>query len=205
MTQLANKIASTAIDWLKLQCYEQTSNRGTCIDKIHEYYDASWIDRNTSEAYCAEFVSVVLQKAFQEFGQDAPIFTASAIGILNDARARGITVDTTSAVGAVFYKKSSSATSSGHVGIIVEELGGGYFNTVEGNATDPTTGQEGVVSIKRSTDSDSSIRIIHVETLIGGSATVIAGTSKPLMVLLVAAAIGFLYTRNKQAIKDLGK
>ncbi|MEK7500150.1 MAG: CHAP domain-containing protein [Patescibacteria group bacterium] len=163
---LAETIIAKAVNWYEQQCYEVTGNRGPCIDMIHELYNQAWIEDHTSEAYCAEFVSVVLKQAFGEFGKSAPIYTASAVGMLNAARAKNITIDKRATPGAVFYKKSSAAGSSGHVGIVTKIDGSDKFYTIEGNARDPNTGREGVVNLIRKFSTDDSIKIIHVENYV---------------------------------------
>jgi hypothetical protein len=200
MNRLADNIISTAVAWYERNCYETSNNRGTCIDDIHEQYSSDWIERNTNEAYCAEFVSVVLKTAFQKLGVNSPLYTSSAVGMLQEAKDKGISVNRKPAAGAIFYKRSKAAGSTGHVGIIVETLGdGNTFNTVEGNATDPRTGKEGVVSIRRSMSSDSTLQIIHVESVLGEgeSSVVMAGVNKWQVFFLLMVAAGVVYTKYK--------
>ena len=156
MNQLRNNILGTALWWIEQQCFENSQNRGKCIDYLHERYSSSWIDQKRNEAYCAKFVSIVLKEAFQKTGAVSPIYSAGARDLRNQARAKGVKIDRNPSSGAFFYKKSSSPKYTGHVGIVYENIDGNRFKTIEGNATDPVTKKEGVVSVIRSVDSDPS-------------------------------------------------
>lgn len=197
--QLRNNILSTALWWIERQCYEQLRNRGRCIDNLHETYDARWIENKRSEAYCAKFVSVVLKEAFGKLGAKSPVYSAGARDLLNQAKAKGIRVDRNPSSGAFFYKAPVNPKYTGHVGIIYENIDGDKFKTIEGNAYDPVSKKEGVVSILRSMSSDPSLRAVHVEDYFDFNPTVMASQGANQWILLAVLA-GILYTNKDKLL-----
>lgn len=195
--QLRNNILGTALWWIERQCYEQTQNRGRCIDYLHERYAPQWVDKQRNEAYCAKFVSVVLKEAFDKMGAKSPVYSAGARDLLNQAKAKGIRIDRTPSAGAFFYKAPVSPKYTGHVGIVYENIDGNKFKTIEGNATDPVTKKEGVVSMLRSISSDPTLRIAHVEDFLDFNPTLYAG-SDATKYLLIAVLGGLVYTNREQ-------
>ena len=93
--------------------------------------------------------------------------------------------------------RSISPKYTGHVGIVYENIDGNRFKTIEGNATDPVTKKEGVVSVIRSVDSDPSLEIVHIEDYLDMNPTLLAG-SGIARYLLLAVAAGYVYTNREQ-------
>lgn len=190
MTPLAKQIIAEAVKWYERDCVETTKNRGLCIDQIHEQFGEEWAEMRRRDAYCAKFVTIVLDDAFKKFNAKNPLNTARAATMLDLAVKNLIPITDTPNEGSVFYKKSSAPGSSGHVGIVVRNDGNGKFVTIEGNAPDPTTKKEGVVSLIRSTITDTSLRFIQVQNVLGDTQPALLAGMNPIAgVLLIGAAI----------------
>jgi hypothetical protein len=126
-------IADVAAKWYNRNCVETQSNRGVCVDRIHEQFDPNWIRNKRPEAWCAKFVWVVYEEAARLSGVANPIpRTAGARLMLTMSRDKQLKVDKKPNLGAVFYRKSDSPGASGHVGIVTEIKNDG-ITTVEGN------------------------------------------------------------------------
>jgi LPXTG-motif cell wall-anchored protein len=173
-------IIEEAVSWVMPQpgelCLETGTNRGECIDKISEIFNGKVV----AEAYCAKFVWVVCQNALGENNKLPKI--AGAKAMLDAAKkTKGLVVDRTPKPGSVFYRKSTAAGATGHMGIVVwgDDK---YFYTVEGNTqfclkagikcpdlTQDNPKLEGVGShyIPYSDISSKGYEFIHTEYLLG--------------------------------------
>jgi len=150
---LADALLSNASKFLG--CYEdpKTPNRSSCIDEIQEMFDPSRV--NKGEAYCAKFVSNILNLTFPFFLKLPPaIGSASTVSLLNKAEKQKIPILDYPVRGSVFFYRRD--TNSGHVGFVdkVNKNSSGKiisFTTIEGNASQKINGvsKEGIVQLNR--------------------------------------------------------
>ena len=146
-----------------LGCYEnmkynpktkkfEGTNRSACIDEIQSMFDPKRVDKG--EAYCAKFVSNILNLTFPFFLKLPPALgDASTHTLLAKARKNNIPILDYPVRGSVFFYARSLTT--GHVGFVEHIVKEGNnivgFSTIEGNATKTIDGKtkEGVVQISR--------------------------------------------------------
>lgn len=196
MTRLAHEIILIATQWYRRDCRESTENRGVCVDEIHERFSPSWIAQKRAEAWCAKYAWVVVDEACQRLGiHNVLPKTASAVG-MRDRSSGVIRVDTTPAVGSVFYRRSSSPGSSGHVGIVTAVTADKIF-TNEGNLDDRVALH--YYPERQVRDPAWRFSFIHTELIGGGGgsysgSTLLAGTSVLPALLLMSAGVGLAYT-----------
>ena len=167
MQILAPFIVQAALGWYDRACRETSKNGGSCIDDIQQQYAhySPQNDRWRREAYCAKFAYVVTSEA--AIRADAENWLppdALAVGMLNRARKdRRFPTDTNPAVGSVFYRVSTAAGASGHIGVVVG-VDGTNFYTIEGNAQiAPDTEGVGFFTIPRADISRRKFQFMHVE------------------------------------------
>lgn len=182
-----------------LGCYEdpRRENRSKCIDEIQSMFDPSRVDKG--EAYCAKFVSNILNMTFPFFLKMPPaIGDANTHQLLNKARKKNIPILDYPVRGSVFFYARSLTT--GHVGFVEHIVKEGNkivgFSTIEGNASQTINGKkkEGVVQISRKMiDKDflfidypslSDLRIPTARTVLDGA-------------LITAGVIGAVYTYKR--------
>lgn len=182
-----------------LGCYEdpRRENRSKCIDEIQSMFDPSKVDKG--EAYCAKFVSNILNLTFPFFLKLPPaIGSASTVQLLDKARKNNIPILDYPVRGSVFFYARSLTT--GHVGFVEHIVKEGNkivgFSTIEGNASKTIDGKkkEGVVQIsRRMKDKDfvfidypslSDLRIPTARTVLD-------------VALLTAGIIGATYTYRR--------
>lgn len=182
-----------------LGCYEDPAreNRSKCIDEIQSMFDPSRVDKG--EAYCAKFVSNILNLTFPFFLKLPPaIGSASTHSLLTKARKNNIPILDYPVRGAVFFYSRSLTT--GHVGFVEHIVKEGNkivgFSTIEGNASKTIDGKkkEGVVQISRKMK-DQDFLFIDYPSLsdlrIPTARTVLDIT------LLTAGCIGAYYTYKR--------
>lgn len=181
-----------------LGCYEdpRRENRSKCIDEIQSMFDPSRVDKG--EAYCAKFVSNILNMTFPFFLKMPPaIGDASTIALVRKAEKNKIPILDYPVRGSVFFYRR---TGGGHVGFVEHIVKEGNkivgFSTIEGNATQTINGKkkEGVVQISRKmNDKDflfidypslSDLRIPTARTVLDGA-------------LITAGVIGAVYTYKR--------
>ena len=181
-TRLGLYIVETASDYIDANniCMElgktptEWKNRADCLTDLKCEYNGK-IERCDSskignEAYCAQFVFVVLYRAFEAGNYPTTILnkikTAGAKLTLTNAQKNGIKVDKNPTPGSIYYKVPTAPGSSGHVGIVV-----GVFNdrihTIEANATFVFNGTkfEGIwgKSFAISDINKQGMQFIHIE------------------------------------------
>lgn len=194
MSRYGNEIVQVALEWYQRGCVETSPNRGVCIDAIHAAFDPDWIRSKRSEAWCAKFVWVCYQQAADALGIQNPMpHTASARGLMDQARSNGIPVNGKPAVGAAFYRYSGSAGSSGHNGI-VRALTSDGIETVEGNLSDKVSLYR--YSWSAVNDPKRGFQFIHGEQY--GPQVQFAGTSLAQMAVLGAVGLGAWYMWRKR-------
>lgn len=173
------EIASDFIDANNI-CMELSQNQSDCLTKlkceyngITERCDSSKIG---TEAYCAQFVFVVLYRAFNQANYPTTILdkikTAGAKLTLTNSEKNGIKVDKTPTPGSVFYKLPTVSGSTGHVGIVIGVFDN-RIHTIEGNSTFVFNGKtfEGIWGKSYAiTDIDRlGLKFIHIEDYFGES------------------------------------
>lgn len=193
MTPLAKEIVEEAYRWYERDCFETTRNRGACIDNIHEEFGEEWAASRRRDAYCAKFVTIVLDEAFKKFNAKNPIVTARAATMLDLAVRNLIPITDEPNVGSIFYKKSSAPGASGHVGIVVKNIDGVKFATIEGNAPDPKTGKEGVVSIIRSRATDRTLQFIQIQNRLGNESLPLLASFNPILSVVLLGVAFYAY------------
>jgi surface antigen len=125
------ELLRVAHGWAARGCRESVANGGPCIDEVHRLFG-----QPRREAYCAKFVWVVADEAARAAGITNPLpKTAGACDMLTRAVAAGLRVDTVPAIGAVGYRSTTLANSTGHV-LLVVDVTGDEVRTVEGNNGD---------------------------------------------------------------------
>ncbi len=168
MQMLAPFVVQSALRWLDRACRETSKNGGGCIDDIHKRY-AHYSPQNDEfrrEAYCAKFAYVVVAEAAAEAQAENWLPpNALAIGMLNTAKKdRRFPTDATPQIGSVFYRTSTAAGASGHVGVVVG-VDNANFYTIEGNAIiAPDTEGVGFFTIPRTDIPKRSFRFMHIGT-----------------------------------------
>lgn len=180
----ASLIIAEAEKWHQLKCVETSQNRGPCVDEIKKAY---WNTEEVgSEAWCAEFAWVVASEAARRAGVANPLpKTASAVGMRDQSRAKGLRVDKNPVPGSVFYRKPSNrATSSGHVGI-VHTVESNRILTIEGNAGENS---DRVAFLEHSKADIESARWGYVFIHIESGSPVLAGI--PLLPSLIILGVG---------------
>lgn len=184
-------ILEVAAEWYKKNCVEQSTNRGVCVDKIHELFDPQWITQKRPEAWCAKFVWVAYQEAATRTGTENPLpRTASARAMLDLSKKAGIPVDNNPKKGDVFYRRSTSPGASGHVGIVAEVTSKG-ITTVEGNLDNRVAYYNyGWADLM---DPKWNFSFIHAS----GSGVTKAGANGLLALVLVGTAALWYYNKKK--------
>jgi hypothetical protein len=127
MTDFANYIIDEALYWLRQDCKEHsnTPNQSICVNEIK--------GRVTNEDWCALFAyRCVLDAAKKSGAKNLLKHTPSTRTMLAAARQAGIRVDSTPALGAVFFRPREATT--GHVGIVCG-LNQRDVITIEGNVS----------------------------------------------------------------------
>lgn len=169
------------------------SNRSACIDEIQK----SVVSANKDDAYCAKFVSKILNLTFPFFLKAPPaINTASTIAMRDKAAKLGI-IRSYPVRGAVFFRKR---TGGGHVGFVehIRKNENGKiigFTSIEGNAGKKINGkrQDGIVQLDHDDDGQylfmdfpslSDLRIPTARTVLD-------------VALLTAGCIGAFYTYKR--------
>jgi hypothetical protein len=198
---LADALLSNASKFLG--CYEDRkinsegisvgTNRSKCIDEIQK----AVVSAKKDDAYCAKFVSKILNITFPFFLKLPPaINTASTITMRDKAAKLGI-IRSYPVRGSVFFRKR---TGGGHVGFvesIVKDENGKIigFNSIEGNAGKTINGKrvDGIVQLYHKDDgqylfmdfpSMADIRIPTAKTVLD-------------VALITAGIIGATYTYRR--------
>lgn len=131
MSHFANYIIDEALYWLRRDCreYQNTPNRGVCVNEIK--------GRVTDEDWCALFVWRCIEDAARKSGAKNLLKnTPSTRTMLAAARQSGIRVDSSPALGSVFFRTRGEENSGkGHVGIVCG-LNSRDLITIEGNTSD---------------------------------------------------------------------
>lgn len=186
-TELGARIVFIAEDYAKRDCRESSTNRGVCIDEIHEKFNGK---PPKNEPWCAKFAYVCNNTATNAIRSVATILpqTASAIGMLNAAEKLGI-VNDTPCVGATYYRYSGDAGSTGHIGV-VKGWNETYLFGVEGNVNNRVWWN----TYELKDLQKKGFRFIHAENQFGtdntdGAQTGIAGINPYLGGLLLGALI----------------
>ena len=175
-TRLGLYIVETASDFIDANdiCMEVSKNKADCLTELKCEYKGVTTRCDSSkignEAYCAQFVFVVLYRAFEEGGYNPAILnkikTAGAKLTMTNSEKNGIKVNKTPAPGSIFYKLPTTSGTTGHVGIVI-----GVFNdrihTIEGNTSFTFNGKtfEGIWGKSYAiTDIDKlGLKFIHIE------------------------------------------
>lgn len=193
MNYLAQTIIENAAYWQEKwqdgECKSVKNNRGNCIDAIKKQFGKEIL--NTP--WCAEFVSVVVKTACEKLGvQNLLPYTRSTAAMIDGAIKNGLRVDSTPAVGSIFYRKRDGG---GHVGIVVKITSAGIV-TIEGNSNDAVLGRS------YSYTEIASWKFIHIEELGGAGLvqfTFRDGVPTGLWVgSLIVASVGGLWFYNKK-------
>lgn len=199
LINLAEALISNASKFLG--CYEDPKkpNRSSCIDEIQKMFDPSRIDKG--EAYCAKFVSNILNLTFPFFLKLPPTLgSASTVQLMNKAEKNKIPILTYPVIGSVFFY--SRGLGKGHVGFVAKvnrDANGNIvgFTTIEGNASQKLTNGktvEGIVQINRTLSSKNYLFIDYPslsDLRIPSAGTVFN------IVLITAATIGAYYTYKR--------
>lgn len=184
------------------QCREDDGrpNRSACVDKIHTAFSGR---PPVSEPWCAKIAWVVADAAAQSgYGKGTVLpKTAGARDMLERSRrVRGLTVDETPGVGAVFYRRSSAPGATGHIGI-VKGWDNSTLYTVEGNVGPEAGGGVWWAFYDRKDLPGLGMRFIHVERQFGeretGGGILSAGADTIGMLLLLSAGIGYFVMRGR--------
>lgn len=198
MNTLQQEIIRQAWEWKRLDCKETVENGGTCIDDLHRRFGAV-----RREPYCTKLAWLIINDACNALHITNQLpKTAGAKDLLEKSK-KVLKVDTLPAVGAVFYRKSRSATATGHTGVVIELLPDG-IRTIEGNNDDRIDFFD--YKTASVTAAANGFAFIHTERMGGeelpqpSSSTPATGTTKkndiPLLpiaaVILLAAAITIL-------------
>jgi len=184
-------ILEVAAEWYKKNCVEQSTNRGICVDKIHELFDPQWITNRRAEAWCAKFCWVVYEEAARRSGTKNPLpRTAGARNMLDLSRKAGIPVDNKPAKGDVFYRKSTSPGASGHVGIVTDITPKG-ITTVEGNLDNRVAYY--TYTWAQMMDPKWNFNFIHAS----GGGVIKAGANGLLALVLVGTAALWFFNKKK--------
>lgn len=155
MRSLAEAIIGNAQKWTGCKENPNTPNRSACVDEIKKLYDPNRDPKN--EAWCAEFVSVILMETLPLYLVIPPFFkTRSTTEMVKKARANNVPFTNYPVVGSTFFYARQGA--GGHVGFVKSVV---YdtkkkiigFNTIEGNTKIPGTSYEGVGEHYRKVDS----------------------------------------------------
>jgi hypothetical protein len=191
-----------------LGCYEdmkynpktkkfEGTNRSACIDEIQSMFDPKRVDKG--DAYCAKFVSNILNLTFPFFLKLPPaIGDSNTHQLYQKAKKQNIPILDYPVRGAVFFYARSLTT--GHVGFVEHIVKEGNkivgFSTIEGNATKQVNGKtkEGVVQISRKMGEKDYIFIDYPalsDLRIPTARTVLDIT------LLTAGCIGAYYTYKR--------
>ncbi|MBL7997024.1 MAG: CHAP domain-containing protein [Candidatus Kapabacteria bacterium] len=117
-----------AREWRKRNC---TENNTACYQYL---FDEDYTNV-TGKPWCVGLVSAVLRHASRLANVSVPLpFTLSTVGILDEAKRRGIRVDSTPAVGSIFVYVNNPQVPN-HAGIVIGGDTTGIY-TVEGNVSD---------------------------------------------------------------------
>ena len=138
MNYLAQTIIENATFWENKWesgvCKAKSNNRGNCIDELKTEFGKEVL----GTPWCAEFVSVVVKTSCVKLKVNNLLpYTRSTAAMLDGAKKNGLRVDSTPAVGCVFYRTRSGG---GHVGIVVKITDTGII-TIEGNSDDQVKGR----------------------------------------------------------------
>jgi uncharacterized protein (TIGR02594 family) len=175
-------LINEAQKWLGCRENKNTPNRSACVDQIKSYGGGE----PTNEPWCAQYVSMVLDRTCIRFAALNPLIKSkSTIALKNDAEKKNIAVDRVPSPGSIFFKYRDSG---GHVGFVVE-VNGNQFKTIEGNINDKVDwGKRNLTTEK--------YYFIHIEQRFSGK-KIIAGLD-PIYYIAGAAATGYyLLKRTK--------
>lgn len=191
-----NDIAEVAAEWYGRNCVEETTNRGVCVDRIHQTFDPDWIKQKRPEAWCAKFVWVVYEEAAKRAGVANPIpRTAGAKLMLNMSKDAGLRVDNRPSYGDVFYRYSESAGSTGHVGIVTDIQKDG-ITTVEGNLSNRVAYY--FYDWDQIAQPKWKFSFIHAaDKSKGGGSAILASTNGLLGLVLVGTAALWFFNKKK--------
>lgn len=172
MNTLQREIVRQAWEWKAIDCRETVANGGTCIDDLHSRFGAP-----RREAYCAKLAWVVINDSCRVVGVENLLpKTAGAKDLLDRSR-RTLTVDSTPAIGSVFYRRSRDPKATGHCGIVVEILPHG-IRTLEGNNDDRIDFFD--YENNSITDEQNGFAFIHTE-LMGNTPEISGAVSPPVI------------------------
>ena len=196
-TPYGAQIVGVAEEYALRGCRETSQNRGPCVDEISKKYSGKAVN----EPWCAKFAYVVAQAAAYNVARTSTKLpkTAGARDMLERSRKAGIRVDTTPAVGSVFYRPSTAPGATGHVGI-VKGYDEDYLYTIEGN-TGPTDKSQGVWWAFYPVRDLQNFRFIHVEDQFGTETTPYgkageASFSSSAVILALVGLGTFLWSRK---------
>lgn len=192
MNYLAHTIIENATFWENKWesgvCKAKSNNRGNCIDELKSQFGKEVL----GTPWCAEFVSVVVKTSCDKLHiKNLLPYTRSTASMLDGAKKNGLLVNSTPAVGSVFYRTRSGG---GHVGIVVKITDTGII-TIEGNSNDQVKGRS------YSYTEIASWKFIHTEEM--GDAGIIRYTFRdgiPLSMWVVGgvgALVGAWYWNKK--------
>lgn len=189
-------IAEVAAEWYERNCVEERTNRGVCVDKIHELFDPQWITQKRPEAWCAKFCWVVYEEAARRSGTKNPLPRTAGARLMRDmSKKAGLRVDNKPQDGDVFYRASESPGASGHVGIVTDVKADG-ITTVEGNLSNRVAyyhyGWDKIMSPKW------NFSFIHAadESQSGGG-VITAGANGLLGLVLIGTAALWFFNKKK--------
>lgn len=186
------RLIYNASKWQGCKEDKNKPNRSACVDAIKSYFG----DEPTPDPWCAEFVSMILDKTSKEFviKNIMPPLKSTHL-FLSTAKNKGIVVNNTPQQGAVFFidwGKHGGAKGTGHVGF-VNYVDKTKINTIEGNFGDSVNfGWRDLSQIDA---------FIHVEDLAGDKTIGTFDISKISTILITATAIAGGYLTWKQFFK----
>lgn len=203
MQTLAEKIIHEASK--HLGCYEEKTrkNRSSCVD----YFSTFNGEEPKNEAWCAKFVSTILNTSFPYFLKLPPFsYTASTLQMLDNAKKKGIRVDNIPSVGAVFFTKRIGGGHVGFVKSLISKIDNGRvqitdFETIEGNSYDSDRQLDGVLVGHRSLKSNQ-YQFMHFEEV---SKLKIPTSKETLETAGLVLLIVGLYNTTKLFKKKKGK
>jgi len=198
---LADALLSNASKFLG--CYEDRrineagvsvgTNRSSCIDEIQN----AVVSANKNDAYCAKFVSKILNLTFPFFLKMPPTINTASTTAMRDKAAKLGIIKSYPVRGSVFFRKR---TGGGHVGFVehIKKDENGKiigFTSIEGNAGKTINGkkQDGIVQLDHKDDgqylfmdfpSMADLRIPSARTVLD-------------ITLLTAGCIGAYYTYKR--------
>jgi hypothetical protein len=112
---------------------QNCDNKSNSLKKLWSEYAKITGKTAYGQAWCAMTASVILNRASERYvGQKSKLLSASSTGLLNEAKAIEMRIDSVPAVGAVALSTSNSAPSGYHTQM-VWKIDGDYIFTCEGN------------------------------------------------------------------------